>query len=170
MKKLILLPALIIFTFLIITSCGEPKKEVPQDTTKEQMEQKESETPPSVQSEEKIVETETTLGEAPEVVVPEKKDYSKEALRCQIVLLDDVATGNFRKITKPQATEFVGKGKILVVKAENGAIFFVYNQDGTFGSKNLARYAANNFIGIIGKHKVQNGLNIIIAEIIESSD
>jgi len=170
MKRIVLISSLIVITLLLFSSCGEPKKEIPQDTEQIQEEQKDAETAttetPEVKSEEMVTET----GEAPEAVEPVKKDYTKEALRCQIVLLDDVATGNFRKLTKPMAQDMVEKGKILVVKAENGSIFFVYNQDGTFGSKNLARYAANNYIGIIGKAKYQNDLNIIIAEIIESSD
>ncbi|MFH1050167.1 MAG: hypothetical protein V1779_04455 [bacterium] len=172
MKNIIILTALVVFSFLIISSCGEPKKDAPEDTKQEQLqqEQKNIEAPAAGQTEDKIEEGDTQLGEAPEAVEPEKKDYSKEALRCQIVLLDDVATGNFRKLTKPQALEFVEKGKILVVRAENGAIFFVYNEDGSFASKNLARYAANNYIGIIGKPKYIYGLNIIIAQIIESSD
>ncbi|ROL58090.1 hypothetical protein D9V86_11860, partial [Bacteroidetes/Chlorobi group bacterium ChocPot_Mid] len=94
----------------------------------------------------------------------------KIALRCQIILLDDAVTGKFRKLTKPMALDLVQKGHTLVVRAENGAIFFVYNEDKTIANEKLARFAANDFIGILGKTRYEYGLNFIFARYIESSD
>jgi len=171
MKKTLLISGCLIFILLLLNSCGETKKESASEESKGNISSgKTSEETGSSQKKDDIPEGVTILGEAPEAVEPEKKDYTKEALRCQIVLLEDAVSGKFRKLTKPSALEFTEQGKILVVRAENGAIFFVYNEDGSFGSKNLARYAANDFIGILGKTKYKYDLNFIFAEYIESSD
>jgi hypothetical protein len=175
MKKYLLFTIILVATTLLIFSCGESKKDIPEEgtDTQEQMTEEEAATEAEAATTEETKaeeKEETTLGEAPEAEAPKKIDYSKTPLKCSIVVLDDVATGNYRKLTKPAAQDLVAKGKILIVKAENGDLYFVYNQDGSFASKTLAKYAANEYIGIIGKVKKQYGLNIIIAEIIESLD
>jgi hypothetical protein len=169
MKKSISIIMFIFISIILLIACGESKKEIYKDSGKEQITKEEKEIQTN-SNREKTQPEQTILGEAPEAVEPEIKDYDKIALRCQIVLLEDAVTGIFRKLTKPMALDLVEKGKTLVVRAENGAIFFVYNEDKTFGSKNLARFAANDFIGILGKTKYEYGLNIIFARYIESSD
>jgi hypothetical protein len=58
----------------------------------------------------------------------------------------------------------------LVGEGKKAKIYFVFNEDGSFAGKKLAKYASNKYVGIIGKQKVVGGLNIIIAEMIESMD
>lgn len=153
---------------LLLFSCSETKKEVEKESGIAKNSENQS---VGKVGEEKISKPQGTLLEdAPEVVEPEMKDYNKIALRCQIILLDDAVTGSFRKLTKPMALDLVEKGHTLAVRAENGAIFFVYNEDRTIANEKLARYAANDFIGILGKTKYEYGLNIIFARYIESSD
>lgn len=86
---------------------------------------------------------------------------------------DIVVMGGDGTVDKVKATEMAEKGQpiVFVVGAGKSAkIYFVFNEDGTYGGKNLAKYANNKFVGIIGKTKKVNGINIIIASQIESMD
>ncbi len=178
MKKIIIF-SIIIIAIGYLSSCNN-KKEEPKTDNQEQIATQEQQTPDKTQieknetEESKDSEVETQLGEAPQKEIEEQKsqptDFSKTPLKCKIIALDDIATGNFKKITKPLAQEFINKGKILVVKDDYDRIFFIYNEDGSFASKKLAKYAANEYIGIIGKYKNINDINIIIATMIESMD
>jgi len=169
MKKNVLIISLLVVSGMLFFACGETKKDSAKSETEQQVSKEERQVGSSGNTE-NVQPDKTFLAEAPEAVEPEIKDYTKVALRCQIILLDDAAMGKFRKLTKPMALDLVQQGKMLVVRAENGAIFFVYNKDKTFGGDNLARFAANDYIGILGKTKYEYGLNIIFAEYIESSD
>jgi len=94
-------------------------------------------------------------------------------LKGKIVSLNDIVGGGTGKVNKEQAQELAEKGNPIVFMVGNGKsakIYFVYNEDGTFAGKKLAKYANNENVGIIGKIKKVNGLNIIIAETIESMD
>lgn len=86
---------------------------------------------------------------------------------------DIVIMGGDGTVDKAKATEMAEKGQPIVFVVGTGKsakIYFVFNEDGTYGGKNLAKYANNKFIGIIGKTKKVNGINIIIATQIESMD
>ncbi len=81
--------------------------------------------------------------------------------------------GGDGKVSKDQAVSLAEKGDPIVFVVGDGKkakIYFVYNTDGTFGGKNLAKYANNKFVGIIGKTSTKNGINFFIAEMIESMD
>lgn len=93
-------------------------------------------------------------------------DYTKKPLIGVVISLDAVIKGDNTKINKQQAKEIADKGGILVVKAGE-QVYFVYFDDGTFGSKRLAGFAVYNKIGLIGKAKVVDGMNIFIASLIE---
>ncbi len=176
MKKIILSIAFAILTLFFLSSCGESKKDELQDTShqEEQIIKKvltqETETPPPAPEK---AEEETVMGDAPVAKEPETKQEPKEtvssttAMKYQIVILDDVVTGNYRKLNKSEADKLKGKGRVLAVKGENGQIYFVYTQGGSFAGKRLAKHADSEFIGITGKVKKQYGMNIIIAEKIE---
>lgn len=178
MKKMLLI-TLFVSALLFMYSCGEKKEEVNQDTDEQmvstdKLEDEQMKSDEMTESEEKMdeEETKTEMGDAPkkEAQVGPSTDFSKNPLKCRIVAFDDVATGNFRKLTKPQAKDLAAKGKMLVVIDENNRVFVVYNEDGTIASNNLAKYAANEYIGILGKYKKVNGVNVIIASMIESLD
>jgi len=94
-------------------------------------------------------------------------------MKGQVASLNDLVMGGTGKIDKAKATELAEKGSPIVFitgKGKSAKVYFVYNADGTFAGKNLAKYANNITVGIIGKVKKINGLNILIAETIESMD
>ncbi|HRP01510.1 MAG TPA: hypothetical protein PLE30_02570 [Candidatus Kapabacteria bacterium] len=93
-------------------------------------------------------------------------DYSKKPLEGEIIVISDLMTGNHRKLTKDLAKQLVAKGEILAVKSAN-EIYFVYNADGSLASKNLASYANNSKVMMIGKAKVVDGLNVFIVTLME---
>jgi len=88
-------------------------------------------------------------------------------IKGQVVSFNDLVMGGKGTVTKDQAKELAEKGNPIVFKSGK-TIYFVYNEDGSFASKKLANYANNEFVGIIGKTKKVNGINIIIASMIES--
>ena len=90
-------------------------------------------------------------------------------LKGQIVDFSALVLGESGAINKTKATALVGKGKPIAFKV-GSKIYFVFNADGSFAAKNLVKYANNKFVGIIGQVKIVNGLNIIIADKIESMD
>lgn len=177
MKKLLTI-TLIIISIILSISCTEKKEEPKNDkknqiTTEQKTNIKKSEITKEKTEKSQQTVPQTELGEAPlkdELTETPPTNFSKEALKCKIIVLDDLLIQNFKNITKPLAKDLVEKGKILVVKDDYNRIFFVYNKDGSFASKKLAKYAANQYIGILGTYKNLNGINIIIASIIESMD
>ena len=86
------------------------------------------------------------------------------------MLFDDIASGKHTKLNKEKAKEMATAGKLFVVKSEEGDIFFVLNEDGTFATKRLAGYCNNKKIGIIGKTRQIDEMNIIIAQLMEGMD
>jgi len=88
-------------------------------------------------------------------------------IKGQVVSFNDLVMGGTGKVTKDQAKELAEKGNPIVFKSGK-TIYFVYNEDGSFASKKLASFANNEFVGIVGKTKKVNGINIIIASMIES--
>ena len=92
---------------------------------------------------------------------------SSKPIKGQVVSFNDLVLGGKGTVTKEQAKELAEKGNPIVFKSGK-TIYFVYNEDGSFAAKKLANYANNATVGIIGKTKKVNGINIIIANIIES--
>ncbi len=98
---------------------------------------------------------------------------SNKPIKGTIVSFNDLVIGGSGKVNKKQAKELAAKGSPLAFKVGTGKkakIYFVFNEDGSYAGKKLAKYANNKFIGIIGKTKRVHGINIIIAEMIESMD
>ncbi|MFH1050166.1 MAG: hypothetical protein V1779_04450 [bacterium] len=96
-----------------------------------------------------------------------------KAIKGYVASLDDIVLGGTGKVDKAKATELAEKGSPIVFvtgKGKSAKIYFVYHEDGSFAAKKLAKYASNTNVGIIGKAKKINGLNILIAESIESMD
>lgn len=173
MKRITTLLIIITFSMLLIYSCGEKKQDAPQETIEKQEQAPEITKSDSVgpTSSEAVDQFETTTGDAPIKEEPVGKfDFSKYPLKCKIILLDDLATGNQRKLNKDIAKELVTQGKILVVKDDNSNIYFLYNEDGTSTSKRLAGYCNNNYIAVVGKYKKVNDINTIIVTAMESGD
>lgn len=120
--------------------------------------------------------TTTTTNEAPAPV--KKADATKAAaktttaktakpMKGQIVSFNDLVMGGKGKVSKDEAVKLADAGNPIVFQVGK-KIYFVYNEDGTFAGKKLAKYAANEFVGIVGKAKTVNGINIIIMTMIDS--
>jgi hypothetical protein len=95
------------------------------------------------------------------------ESYAQKPIQGQVVSLNDLMMGGKGKVTKEQAQRLVETGNPVVFKSGK-TIYFVYNEDGSFAGKKLANYASNEKVGIIGKTKKVNGLNIIIMSMIDS--
>jgi len=91
----------------------------------------------------------------------------------KVVSLNEVVTGSFTQWKKADAEAAANQGTPFVLMVGQGAkakIYFVYNEDGSFAGKKLAKYSFNKKVGIVGKTKTVNGVQIIIAETIEAMD
>lgn len=93
--------------------------------------------------------------------------YSQKPIQGQVVSLNNIVLSGNGKVTKEEAKRLAENGSPIVFKSGN-TIYFVYNEDGSFAGKKLANFAGNDKVGVIGKTKKVNGLNIIIATMIES--
>ena len=86
-----------------------------------------------------------------------------------VISLLDFATGGTGEVNKAKATELVSKGQPLAIKAgtaKKPVIYIIANPDGTISNKKLAELA-NGKVGVVGKIKKRNGMNVIISDIIE---
>lgn len=89
-----------------------------------------------------------------------------------VVCLPDFIKGTLT-ITKDDAVAKAEKGSPIVLKVGEGKkakLYFIINEDGSFGSKNLAKYAANKKVAVEGAIKTIAGVNYIIATKISSFD
>ncbi len=89
-----------------------------------------------------------------------------------ISLTDYLSTGK-AQIKKDDAIAQADKGNaivLLVGEGKKAKVYFILNDDGSFGSKNLAKYAANKKVAVYGKTTVKAGVNYIITTKIESFD
>lgn len=106
-------------------------------------------------------------------VLPAQTKKAPKPTVGQVVSLNDIATGAFTTWTKETATAASEKGNPFVLLVGNGkkaTVYFVLNEDGTFASKKLAKYAFNKKVGVLGKIQTKNGIKFIIAETIESME
>ena len=102
-----------------------------------------------------------------------KKAVAAKPIKGFVASLNDLMMGGTGKVNKDQAQTLAGNGQPVVLAVGEGKkvkIYFVYNSDGTFGGKNLAKYGNNTTVGVFGKTKTVNGINLIIADMIESMD
>lgn len=150
---------------LVVIGCGDSKKEEQapaEDIQAQEMEQPQAEP-----------DTTATMAEAPaeEPAEAASEDAAKPAvavgttdnpLKGRAVSLKDAVTGT-GVVSKAEAEALVAKGQPMVFLSD-GKIYFVYNANGSFASKKLAGFADRSEIGLIGKSKVVNGLNIFIAD------
>jgi hypothetical protein len=96
-----------------------------------------------------------------------------QPIKGSIASLNNLIMGGSGDVNKAQAEALADKGQPIVFITGSGrsaTVYFVFNQDGSFAGKKLAKYANNKNIGIVGKTKRVRGINIIIAEMIESMD
>lgn len=92
--------------------------------------------------------------------------YAQKPIKGTVVSLNDLVLSGTGKVTKEQAQTLADNGNPIVFKVGK-KIYFVYNEDGTFAGKRLAKYANNEFVGIVGKTKKVKGIDIIIMNTID---
>ena len=167
MKKNILIFALLLcfsFTFVFAQTASPDKKSKKADTkatTKVQEAPKTTSEPTSTTAKK---EKKTDTKETPKAAVKS----GKPTVGVVISLLD-FATGASGEVNKAKATELVNKGQPLALKAgtaKKPVIYIVASPDGTIANKKLAELADAK-VGVIGKIKKRNGMNVIISDIIE---
>lgn len=107
------------------------------------------------------------------LIVPnllEAATKTTKPMKGKIVSLEDVIVAKKDlQLSKQQAQELLDRNVPLVFQY-NKKIYFVQNEDGSFAFKKLANYAHNKNVGIVGKTKTVNGINVIIMSNIESMD
>ncbi len=167
MKKNILIFALMLcfsFTFVFAQTASPDKKAKKADT----------------KATTKVQETPKTTAEPSSTTVKKTKKADtkatpKAAIKSGkptvgvVISLLDFATGGSGEVNKAKATELVNKGQPLALKAgttKKPVIYIVANPDGTIANKKLAELADGK-VGVVGKIKKRNGMNVIISDIIE---
>lgn len=85
-----------------------------------------------------------------------------------VVCLTDYIKGE-TTISKDVAVTKAAAGDPIVLLVAK-KIYFVYNEDGTFAGKNLAKFAANKKVIVKGAKKTIAGINYIISTDIQSGD
>jgi len=148
------------FTFVFAQTAAESKKTKTSTTKNVQETKKISE--PAQQSAKKS----KTSNKKEALKTPVKK--TKPTVGVVISLLD-FATGASGEVNKEKALELVNNGQPLAIKVgtkKKPVIYLVVNPDGTIANKKLAELADAK-VGIIGKIKKRNGINVIISDIIE---
>lgn len=106
-----------------------------------------------------------------ETTTPKKK--SGKPIKGRVISLSKFILDKKGTVGKDEAIKEAEDGKPIVFLVGEGAkakIYFVFNEDGSFAGKKLAKFASNKFVGIVGTTKVVNGVNIIVVEMIESMD
>ncbi len=91
----------------------------------------------------------------------------------QVISLNRLVLNGKGTINKAEAEQEAQEGKpivLMVGSGKNAKIYFVFNEDGSFAGKRLAKFADNKNVGVVGVAKVVNGINIIVAQMIESMD
>ena len=104
------------------------------------------------------------------VVDSATKTTAQKPIQGQVVSLHDVIMGvKDLQLNREKAEELYEQKIPLVFKVGN-KIYFVQNDDGSFAFKKLVGYAMNKKVGIVGKTKVVNGINVIVMTSIDAMD
>lgn len=166
MKKLFAL--IIAFSFLFAYTNAQEATQKTIGTQKSETQQTEQAKP----AEKKTIQiSPSTTSEKQKTAA--KTSAKTKPIKGTVISFSDFVIGGKGAVTKDEAIQLAEKGSPLVFltgTGKNQKIYFVFNEDGSFAGKNLAKYASNKAVGIIGKTKTVKGMNIIIAQMIESMD
>ncbi|MDX9791560.1 MAG: hypothetical protein WC313_02735 [Candidatus Kapaibacterium sp.] len=183
MKLKMLLSLLIIAGMVFVVSCGSEEKQPELETLDsvdeliEELDEAETHTDTITAAPDTSVAVSDATSDKDETVAPQTEsvstpakpgDYTQKPLEGTIVSLNHLIMGGNGKVSKAEAQDLVAKGNLILFRASDGAVYFVYNEDGTFAGKRLAGYANNSKVGMLGKSKVINGMNVFIMNMIES--
>jgi hypothetical protein len=111
--------------------------------------------------------------EEPKKVDQKKDKKAPKPIKGTVIDLADWLKGGTGKTSKEQAIKLAESGSPIVFAVGSGKsakIYFIMNTDGSFAGKKLANYANNKFVGVVGKTKKAGGMNIIVADMIQSMD
>lgn len=98
----------------------------------------------------------------------DSKKLPKNALKGTVVSLKSLAMSGDGSVTAADAEQLVNNGSPLAFMqgfGSKGIIYIVFNMDGSFAGKKLAKYAGKK-IYITGKKKTVNGVKFIVLETI----
>jgi outer membrane protein assembly factor BamB len=178
MNLKLLLSLLIIVGMMFVNSCGSDEKQPEldkvdsvEDLIQEMDTVATEDTVVAIIPDEVVVKkTPETGSDKPAETTPVARagDYSSKPLEGHVVSLNGLVMGGNGKVSKAEAQALAGNGNLILFRATNGTVYFVYNEDGTFAGKRLANFAHNDKIGMLGKSKVVNGVNVFMMTLIES--
>ncbi len=161
MKKLVALFAIIFITSFMLESCGGDKKaDTPEPQTVE-----EAVTETTEQEVTEVTEEQVAEEQAVEQKEAEVKDYSKTPLKGKVVSITKMVAGGNPDLSPVSASKEVEKGWPVGLLS-GGKIFIIYNTDGSFAGKKLAKKAGRE-VSVYGKFKKVQGMNVIISSKIE---
>jgi len=91
---------------------------------------------------------------------------AQKPIQGQVLSLNDLVIGGKGKVSKEEATKLVEKNPLVFKSGKK--IYFVYNEDGSYAGKKLANFANAEKVGIVGKTKKVQGIDIIIMTLIDA--
>jgi hypothetical protein len=87
---------------------------------------------------------------------------SSKDVKGKVASLNALVLNQDGSVSKDKAIDLFKKNQPLVLKADNGSLYFVYYADGFYAGKELARHADKGSITVTGRVSTKSGINIII--------
>jgi hypothetical protein len=90
-----------------------------------------------------------------------------------VVSLAAELNGKGEKLSTADAEKLVAAGQPIVLKVGTGKsakIYFILNKDGSYASKELAKFAKAKQVAVYGKVQKINGMNVITADNVSAFD
>jgi len=87
---------------------------------------------------------------------------SAKEVKGKVASLNAIVSNQDCSVTKDKAVDLFKRAQPLVLKADNGSLYFVYYADGFYAGKELARNADKESITVTGKINTKSGINIIV--------
>ncbi len=87
---------------------------------------------------------------------------SSKEVKGTVASLNAIVVNQDGNVSKSQAVDLFKRAQPLVLKANNGSLYFIYYADGFYAGKELARHADKASITVKGRVLTKHGINIII--------
>jgi uncharacterized protein YoxC len=157
----------------ILFSCGGKKEQEKVDEIKEEVTETVEEVAEEVEEKtEEVIEESKEIANNVAKKTEELASGVKKVMKGKgewtgsVVFLTDFVTGKASDLTKDQAVDAVKANKMIAFLVD-GTPYLVFNTDGSYASKALAKALADGSVTIKGKINSVGGMNSIIADIIE---
>jgi len=164
MKQFLVIFLFAAFMGISLNSCGDKEEIKPIDEVTEEQADDAFDSLTEEATEEEATETEDPATPAQTV----QTDFTKTPLTGRVVSLNDVAMGNPKAISRATANDLTNAGGLLVFLADNGNVYMVYNEDGSYASAKLINRVGDSKVQVFGKAQTRDGLRIIIASDIKA--